>query len=92
MSLHKAASANRVDDLMSAIAAGSDLDAVDRSGSTPLFSALREGHVECVRVLLEANADACKRNNFEQLPISYVAYKRDVACLQVSQGKVVVSI
>jgi ankyrin repeat protein len=53
-------------------------------GSTPLMYACREGHVECVNVLLEHGAKAFDRNRAGLTAMHMAAQGDHLACLQVT--------
>jgi ankyrin repeat protein len=55
--LMQCASEGREDDVAALLAAGADVDAVDRFGSTALIFASTHGHTGVVRILIEAHAD-----------------------------------
>ncbi|BDC35190.1 hypothetical protein Noda2021_11480 [Candidatus Dependentiae bacterium Noda2021] len=64
------------------IDAGSNVDAENNDGDTPLHEAARYGHAEQINVLLAAGARP-KRNKSQQLPQDLV--KKNAACLKLFQ-------
>jgi hypothetical protein len=63
VSLHAAAATGDVEAVLGHAAAGSDLDAKDPLGSTPLIVAAMFGQPEAARALMEAGADLDVTNN-----------------------------
>ena len=47
-----------------------------RIGQTPLFAAVMEGHVECVRLLLDAGANPAKKNLRGAIPNIIALHRR----------------
>jgi len=58
-----AAYKGRVDDVLSLLEKGAEVDSRNGKASTPLMCAAEQGHFEAVRVLLEAGADIFLRND-----------------------------
>jgi len=55
--LHWASKCGRVDDIKSLLAAGANVNAVNKAGVTPLIFAASLGRDDCVPLLLKAGAD-----------------------------------
>lgn len=51
------------------IAQGSDVNAIDKLGNTPLHKAVSYGHKDIVKMLLEAGADANVKNIDNESPV-----------------------
>lgn len=81
--LHAAAHRGNVAELQRLIAAGTNLDALDRHGRTPLHVAAHARHAEAVRVLMRAGArhDLLDRDRYDAVTIAAVA--NDEATLRV---------
>ena len=47
-----------------------------RIGQTPLFAAVMEGHVECVRLLFDAGANPAKKNLRGAIPNIIALHRR----------------
>ncbi|KPP66106.1 myotrophin-like, partial [Scleropages formosus] len=59
--LHYAADCGQADVLEFLLSKGADVNAHDKHGITPLLSATYEGHLACVRILLEKGADKTRK-------------------------------
>ncbi|KAM4614934.1 myotrophin [Polymixia lowei] len=55
--LHYAADHGQTEILEYLLSKGASIDAPDKYGITPLLSAIYEGHVSCVKILLEKGAN-----------------------------------
>ena len=69
--LHAAASTGDIAGIRRALAAGSDVDARDGAGRTPVMTATAARQTEAVRVLLEAGADVDIRDDRLDNPFLY---------------------
>ena len=72
--LHAAASDNRVDEVRQLLANGGNPNQRDRSGATPLLSALLNGHGEAAMILLEAGSDPGQPDRRGRFPILQAAH------------------
>ena len=83
--LHIAASAwNGADVICLLLAAGAPIDAQDCLGRTPLYMAVLAGHIDNVRALLDAGADAnriCTKNDTTALFRAVYVSRADIALL-----------
>jgi ankyrin repeat protein len=69
-------------DVLAAIAAGADIEAVDDSGASCVWNAARYGHTDCMAVLLAARCDANKCTAAERSPIFIAARNGHVDCIK----------
>jgi ankyrin repeat protein len=74
MNLHLAALQGRVDAIQQHIKAGSDLNAKDEYGSSPLIAAITFGQTEAAKVLIEAGVDMKISNNEGSTPLHAAAF------------------
>ena len=74
MNLHLAALQGRVDAIQQHIKAGSDLNAKDEYGSSPLIAAITFGQTEAAKVLIEAGVDMKIANNEGSTPLHIAAF------------------
>ena len=68
-----AAEIGRVDLVERAIADGADVNAFDAHGFTALYHAAHNGHLDCVRLLIDNNADPGRAATDGQTPLSTAA-------------------
>ncbi|WFU80754.1 ankyrin repeat domain-containing protein [Bradyrhizobium sp. CIAT3101] len=61
------------------IAAGAEIDVVDRVGETPLFKAVRSGHVQTIEFLLHRGADPARRNSKDETMATVALQSRRIA-------------
>ena len=61
---------------------GARTDSTDRSGATPLFTACEMGHVDCVRILLEAGGPVGRSNSAGEQPLYIAALRGHEACVE----------
>lgn len=52
-------------------------------GCTPLYMAAGNGHIECVKLLLESKANVNKGSTNEETPVSNAAYNGQVDCVKL---------
>lgn len=75
---------NDVESVKAIIAGGSvDVNEWDRAGNTPLLAAVRKGFVDCVKALLEANADAGKGDYEKYTPVHSASHHGSVEILKL---------
>ena len=74
MALHTAAALGNVDAVRQHIAAGTDLNAKDAYGSTPLGVACTFGKTEVARALIDAGADHAIANSDGATPLHIAAF------------------
>lgn len=70
------------------IAAGADVDSLNRHGQTALMLAAREGHTEAVRLLLEAGAalDHTAKYHLSALMLAVINDRHEIVELLVAAG------
>lgn len=76
--MHRAARLGLTAAVQSLISYGFDAMRVDRNGDTPLHLAVREGHLETARALLDAS-DVNARNNHGLSPLHWATLRGDRA-------------
>jgi ankyrin repeat protein len=74
INLHLAALQGRVDAIQQHIKAGSDLNAKDEYGSSPLIAAITFGQTEAAKALIEAGIDMKIANNEGSTPLHIAAF------------------
>jgi hypothetical protein len=74
VSLHEAVIVDNVEAIRQHVAAGSDLDAKDDYGSTPLIIAATFGKAEAAQALIEGGADLSIPNNDGSTPLQVAAF------------------
>jgi len=87
--LYSVVNAGRKDYLDLLIAAGMEVESQvgDQEESSPLHVAAAQGHVECLKTLLDAGADIEARNIYEETPLHLAAGKGHVECLKALLDK-----
>ena len=53
------------------------------SGYTPLHIASSNGHLQCVKILIEAGADVNSKNIFEKTPLHYASIKNNASIVSI---------
>lgn len=64
LSMHDAVRHKQIDSIQVLIESGYDINAKDENGMTPLIYAACRGHVECIKLLLDAGADVSITDNW----------------------------
>ncbi|CAG0898326.1 unnamed protein product [Cyprideis torosa] len=67
---------------------GDMLNDRDNGGNTPLSCAVQEGHVECVRLLLEAGADVTIANKAGKTPIDLAENGSEISSCLIREAEV----
>jgi CDK inhibitor PHO81 len=65
------------------IAGGAEVNVVDTYGRTALWYAARDGHIECVTVLLDVKADVNKADIGGYTPLHQASFRGHVKCVRV---------
>jgi len=71
LSIHKAAEAGNIEAVKQHLAAGTDVDAKDMIGTTPLHLAAWEGHKEVVELLIAKGADVNAQRDDGGTPLDW---------------------
>ena len=74
MAIHTAAALGNIEAVRQHIRAGSDLNARDAYGSTPLIAAITFGRTEVATALIDARADLTIANNDGSTPLHIAAF------------------
>eukprot|EP00798_Chlamydomonas_sp_ICE-L_P022789 gene22789-biopygen31438 len=80
--------AGDVYEVVSLIERGADVNCKDigstqcTGGRTPLHNAAREGHVECIKALLDRGAEVETQDNYGRTPLQDAAWKGNVECIK----------
>lgn len=69
--LHYAAANGNVNAVFDELSVGQNIDAGNYLGWTPLMMAVRKGHCEVAKVLLNHRADATRKNHFGKPAASF---------------------
>ena len=64
ISIHNAAFEGNIEAVKQHLAAGTDVNAKNKSGTTPLHHAANNGHMEVVELLIAADADMNAKDNY----------------------------
>jgi ankyrin repeat protein len=73
ISIHKAAGAGNIEAVKQHLAAGTDVNAKEEDGSTPLHQAAWEGHKEIAELLITKGADVSAKDEDGWTPLHYAA-------------------
>ena len=74
ISIHKAAEEGNIEAVKQHIAAGTDVNAKDEEGETPLHHAAWEGHKEVAQLLIAKGADVNAKNNVGDTPLDLATH------------------
>jgi cytohesin len=87
-SIHIATKAGHIEAVKQHLAAGTDVNAEDNIGATPLFGAAGKGHKEIVELLIAEGADVNAKNRSGWTPLHYAAQKghKEIAKLLIAGG------
>ena len=77
-----AARCGEKDEMLAALGAGADINARGSGGNTALHMACANGHLACVRALLDRGADCTAQNEARNTPAHYAAQMKQTACLK----------
>ena len=88
ISIHKAASGGNIEAVKQHLTAGTDVNAKNKIGSTPLNYAALKGHGEIVELLIAEGADVNARDNYKWTPLNYAAHggHKEIAELLITAG------
>ena len=76
ISIHDAVRTGNIEAVKQHIAAGTDVNAKDQNGKTPLHYAAWKGHKEIAELLIANGADVNAKDNNRQTPLDKVETKR----------------
>ena len=71
ISIHDAVGTGNIEAVKQHLAAGTDVNAWDDSGWTPLLWAALNGHKKIVELLIDAGADVNANNKFDSTPLDW---------------------
>jgi len=88
LSIHKAAEAGNIEAVKQHLAAGTDVNAKDGNGTTPLHLAADAGRKEIVELLIANGADVNAKGIWETTPLHYVAdtNRKEIVELLIANG------
>ena len=69
ISIHEAAKKGNIEAIKQHLAAGTDVNAKDKFGGTPLHAAAYWGHKEIVELLIAEGAEVNAKNSFSDTPL-----------------------
>ena len=86
--IHQAAEDGNIEAVKKHLAAGTDVDARDGEGETPLHFATYEGHKETVELLIAAGADVNAKNDGGSTSLFYGAFQghKEIVELLIAKG------
>jgi ankyrin repeat protein len=84
-SIHDAAVEGNIEAVKQHLAAGTDVNAKVKDGSTPLHLAAVKGHKEIVELLIAKGADVNAKGNGEMTPL-HIAANKEIAELLITNG------
>ena len=71
ISIHKAASGGNIEAVKQHLAAGTDVNAKNKRGRTPLYSAVEEGRKKMVELLIAEGANVNAKSRFGVTPLDW---------------------
>jgi len=88
ISIHKAAYDGNIEAVKQHLAAGTDVNAKDKNGFTPLHRAAEEGHKEIAELLIANGADVNAKDEFGWTPLHYATANghKEVTELLIAKG------
>ena len=88
ISIHDAAKAGDIETVKQHIAAGTDVNAKDKYGRTPLYCAARRSHKEIAELLIAKGADVNAKGEAGYTPFHHVAHQgqREIVELLIANG------
>ncbi len=88
MSIHEAAGNGDIEAIKQHLAAGTDVNAKDGGGWTPLHHAAEAGHKEIAELLIANGADVNAKDKLGWTPLFYAAFsgRTEVAELLIAEG------
>jgi len=86
LSIHKAAEAGNIEAVKQHLAAGTDVDAKDMIGTTPLHLAAWEGHKEVVELLIANGADVNAKDKDGTTPLDRAIKDKKISDLLRNHG------
>ena len=87
ISIHKAASGGNIEAVKQHLTAGTDVNAKNKIGSTPLNYAALKGHGEIVELLITAGADVNARDKDGKTPFDVASNDETADLLRKHGGK-----
>ena len=88
ISIHDAAKAGDIETVKQHLAAGTDVDAKDKYGRTPLHLAPGSGHKEIAELLIAKGADVNAKNKYGVTPLHFAAGygRKEIVELLIAKG------
>ena len=88
ISIHNAATDGNIEAVKQHLAAGTDVNAKDQYGHTPLYTATVFGHQEIVELLIENGADVDVRDSLGRTPMHKAAANghKEIVELLIAEG------
>ena len=79
ISIHKAANTGNIEAVKQHLAAGTDVNAKDSNGMTPLHHAAYQGHIHVVELLIDNGADVNAKDDGGWVPLSRAAMRAGIS-------------
>ena len=86
ISIHEAAKKGNIEAIKQHLAAGTDVNAKDKFGGTPLHAAAYWGHKEIVELLIAEGAEVNAKNSFGDTPLDRAVLWNETADLLRKHG------